>query len=81
MAFYGSVLKPGKTVPYVPPPEEWVLHLSQASLPATVAVGKRVSLLVNHKDETPVIIATLTAGHQDSVPLVRTCFLLPSRQS
>eukprot|EP00976_Prorocentrum_cordatum_P109932 1195103-Prorocentrum_minimum.AAC.7 len=29
MVFWGVELKPGKTVPFVPPPEEMKLHLSQ----------------------------------------------------
>lgn len=71
MAFWGSVVKPGKSpgAVYVPelkggegtPPD--LLHLSQASLLAT---GKRASLLLKHKGEgaTPICICTLT----DSLP-------------
>eukprot|EP00798_Chlamydomonas_sp_ICE-L_P016057 gene16057-22194_t len=70
MGFFGTILKPGKSVPYVPPPEDnVVLHLSQATLSAKVPVGKRVSVLITQNDEPPVVIATLRAGTQDSVPL------------
>lgn len=31
MAFWGAVVKPGKPHAFVPPPEDWNLHLSQAS--------------------------------------------------
>lgn len=69
MAFFGAVLKPGKATPQVPHPEEYNLHLSQACLSASVPKGKRVSLLVNHEEEDPVVIATLVAGQQDTVCL------------
>jgi hypothetical protein len=71
MAFFGCVVKQGRATPFVPPPDDWQLHLSAAALPATVPEGKRVSLLAKHKDEQPVIIATLRAGTLDTVALVR----------
>lgn len=67
--FYGAVIAPGKPTAYVPPPEDWNLHLSQAALSADVPDGTRVSLLAKLREEEPVIIATLTAGKLDSVPL------------
>lgn len=69
MSFYGAIVKPGKSVPYVPPPEEWGLHLSQAALPATTKEGKRVSLMVKDQSGSEYIMCTLKAGSQDSVPL------------
>ena len=69
MSFYGAVVKPGKPAPFVPPPEEWALHLSQASLPASVKEGKRVSLLVKDQEGHQFILCTLKAGTTDSVPL------------
>jgi FK506-binding nuclear protein len=70
MAFWGLVVKPGKESPYVPPPENWTLHLSQASLPATTKENTRVSILAKLNSEDPgVIICTLNAGKTDSVPL------------
>lgn len=69
MAFFGAVVKPGSPSPLVPHPEEYNLHLSAACLPATVPKGKRVSLLVNHEDEEPVVIATLVAGTFDTAAL------------
>lgn len=67
--FYGAVIAPGKSTAYVPPPEDWNLHLSQAALPVDAKDGSRVSLSAKMRDEEPVIIATLTAGRLDSVPL------------
>lgn len=70
MAFFGAVVKPGKPTPQVPHPDDgFNLHLSQACLLATTPKGKRVSLLVNHEGEPPIVIATLVAGQVDSVPL------------
>jgi FK506-binding nuclear protein len=69
MTFYGAVVKAGKPTPFVPPPEDWALHLSQASLPASVKEGKRVSLLVKDQEGHEYIICTLKAGTTDSVPL------------
>ena len=71
MAFFGCVVKQGRATPFVPPPDDWQLHLSAAALPATVAEGKRVSVLAKHKDEEPLVIATLRAGTLDTVALVR----------
>jgi hypothetical protein len=68
--FFGSVIKPGKPVPLVPHQEGWALHLSQASLPATVPEKSRVSLLVKVQGEDPVVLCTLCAGVADTVLLV-----------
>lgn len=62
MSFYGAVVRPTQATPFVPPPEDWVLHLSQAALAADVPEGKRVSLLVKHADEEPTIICTLAGA-------------------
>lgn len=74
MAFFGLVVKAGsKPAVFVPPPEAWNLHLSQASLPATVKEGTRVSVKCKYGsgDESgeEVIICTLAAGKLDSVSL------------
>jgi hypothetical protein len=69
MAFFGCVIKPGRPNPLVPHPEEYNLHISQACLSAKVPKGKRVSVLVHHDGEDPVIVATLVAGQLDSVCL------------
>lgn len=70
MAFVGIVVKPGKAGVFVPPPENWNLHLSQASLPATVKENTRVSVLAKaNSEDDGVIICTLNAGKADSVPL------------
>jgi hypothetical protein len=73
--FFGGVIKPGKPVPVVPHPEGWALHLSQASLPATVPEKSRVSLLIQVQGEDPVVLCTLCAGVSDTVLLVsgRSC--------
>lgn len=67
--FYGAVVKPDKGTVYVPPPEEYILHLSQAALPATVKEGTRASVLVQIADEDPIVVCTLCAGRLDTVPL------------
>ena len=69
MAFYGAIVKPGKALPFVPPPDNWNLHLSQAALLASVPEGHRVSLCVRHQDEAPIVVCTLVAGRLDSVLL------------
>uniref|UniRef100_A0A7S0WTS9 FK506-binding protein n=1 Tax=Chlamydomonas leiostraca TaxID=1034604 RepID=A0A7S0WTS9_9CHLO len=70
MAFWGLVVKPGKDNAYVPPPENHNLHLSQAALPASIKDNTRVSVLAKRgADDEGVIICTLKAGTQDSVPL------------
>jgi hypothetical protein len=68
--FYGGVINPGKPVPLVPHPEGWALHLSQASLPASVKEKSRVSLLIKVQGEEPVVLCTLSAGVSDTVLLV-----------
>ncbi|MEW5307914.1 MAG: hypothetical protein WDW36_010282 [Sanguina aurantia] len=67
--FYGAIIKPGKPTAFVPPPDMSMhLHLSQATLSASVPEGKRVSLMLK-MEEQEIIIATLTAGRLDSVNL------------
>lgn len=68
--FFGGVVNPGKPVPLVPHPEGWALHLSQASLPASVKEKSRVSLLIQVQGEEPVVLCTLCAGVADTVLLV-----------
>ncbi|KAF5842674.1 hypothetical protein DUNSADRAFT_5750 [Dunaliella salina] len=71
--FFGQVACPGRATPFVPggSPNDSILHLSQASVLATVKEGKRASLMAKFgsSDAEPVCLATLTAGRQDSVPL------------
>lgn len=67
--FFGGVVNPGKPVPLVPHPEGWALHLSQASLPASVKEKSRVSLLIQVQGEEPVVLCTLCAGVADTVLL------------
>jgi hypothetical protein len=69
MAFFGAIVKPGKATPLVPHPEDYNLHLSQACLSAATPKGQRVSLLVHHEGDEPVVVATLSAGTLDSIPL------------
>ena len=51
MAFWQAVVKGGKPTAFVPPPENWILHLSQACLPATVPEGARCSVQVKTADQ------------------------------
>jgi hypothetical protein len=69
--FYKAVVKPGgKPAVFVPPPEEHMLHLSQAALPHDVPPGTRASLMVTPgRDEEAVVLCTLCAGGLDTVPL------------
>eukprot|EP00878_Enallax_costatus_P035408 GHUV01039466.1.p1 GENE.GHUV01039466.1~~GHUV01039466.1.p1 ORF type:complete len:134 (-),score=23.41 GHUV01039466.1:314-715(-) len=67
--FYGKVVKAGKPLPLVPHPDGYSLHLSQASLSASVKEGSRSSLLIKLADEEPVVLCTLRAGAQDTVLL------------
>lgn len=69
--FFGAVIKPGKKPsPIVPHADGYTLHLSQASLSAVVPAKSRVSLLVHVQGEKePVVLCTLCAGVQDTVPL------------
>ncbi|KAG2490536.1 hypothetical protein HYH03_010930 [Edaphochlamys debaryana] len=70
MAFWGAVVKPGKPHAFVPPPEDWNLHLSQAALEPSVPEGKRVALAVKpDPQDDPIIVATLTAGRTDTAVL------------
>ena len=59
--FYGATVAPGKATAFVPPPDDWNLHLSQAALPAD-ATSQRVSLLAKLREEEPVVLCTLTAA-------------------
>lgn len=67
--FYGKVVTAGKPLPLVPHPDGYSLHLSQASLPASLPKGSRLSLLIKVADEEPVVLCTLCAGAQDTVLL------------
>ena len=68
--FYHEVVAPGKPVPFVPPPQDVMLHLSQACLAHDAPEGARVSLLARlDADEQPAVVCTLTAGRQDNAPL------------
>jgi hypothetical protein len=68
--FYSAIVRPGKAAAYVPPPEEHMLHLSQACLAHDVPEGTRVSLLVkSDRGEEAALLCTLCAGRQDTVPL------------
>lgn len=59
--FYGAIIKPGKPTAFVPPPDMSMhLHLSQATLSASVPEGKRVSLML--KMEEQEVWATLFRG-------------------
>lgn len=50
--FYGAIVKPGKPTAFVPPGEGSLhLHLSQATLSASVPEGKRVSLQLKMEDQ------------------------------
>ncbi|GIL45223.1 hypothetical protein Vafri_2530 [Volvox africanus] len=70
MAFWSAIVKPGKPHPYVPPPEEWNLHLSQAAIAPTVPEGRRVALAVKtDPEDEAVIICTLAAGCADTAAL------------
>lgn len=42
--FWGFEVKPGHPVPFVPPPEDANLHLSQASLSVRAAPGQKAAL-------------------------------------
>lgn len=78
--FSATVVNPGKTSPLVPHPEGFALHLSQASLSASVKEKTRVSLMIKVADEEPVILCTLCAGVNDTVPLVSSPFRLQQQQ-
>jgi hypothetical protein len=68
--FYRAAVAPGKPAVFVPPPEEHMLHLSQAALPHDVPEGTRVSLMVRHgDDDVPALLCTLCAGRLDTVAL------------
>lgn len=70
MAFWGTVVKPGKSTAYVPPPEDWSLHLSQVAIAPTVPEGQRVALVATtDPNDEPLILCTLTAGRVDTAPL------------
>lgn len=69
MTFWGGIARPSRTCPFVPPPDGYSLHLSQASLPPSTKEGTRVALLARIEEEQEVILATLCAGRQDSVSL------------
>jgi hypothetical protein len=71
MVFFGTVVRPGgKPTPLVPHADGFVLHLSQAALAADAAPAARASLLVHVGGERePVVLCTLCAGSQDTVPL------------
>jgi hypothetical protein len=68
--FYSATVAPNKPAVYVPPPEEHMLHLSQACLAHDVREGTRVSLLARvGPGEEPALLCTLTAGRLDTVAL------------
>lgn len=68
--FYRAAVKPGRPAPFVPPPEEHMLHLSQAALAHDVPEGTRASLLVKTgPEEAPALLCTLCAGRLDTVCL------------
>lgn len=68
--FYRAVVAPKKPAVFVPPPEEHMLHLSQAALPHDVKEGTRASLLVRFDpNEEPAVLCTLCAGRLDTVAL------------
>ncbi|GLI66046.1 hypothetical protein VaNZ11_009756 [Volvox africanus] len=70
MAFWSAIVKPGKPHAFVPPPEEWNLHLSQAALAPTVPEGRRVALAVKtDPEDEAIIICTLAAGRGDTAVL------------
>lgn len=70
MAFYGGVVKGNKSLPWVPSgePGNSIIHLSQASVPATVSLGARFSLQAKFggADAPAICLASFTAGSQVS---------------
>lgn len=67
-AFYGVCVTPKKAIPFVPPPEEAKLHLSQATLEGNLKAGESVTVWAKTED-THVIICRLTGGVAESIPL------------
>ena len=67
--FFSRVLSPGKKISVMPHADGFPLHLSQASIPADVAAGTRVSVLIGSDRLQQVVLCTLCAGRQDSVML------------
>jgi hypothetical protein len=67
--FYGAVVKGGKPTVCVPHSDGYALHLSQATLPASVRTGTRVSLVIKVGTDEPVTLCTLTAGTSDTILL------------
>lgn len=49
MSFWGTEVKPDKVVPFVPPPQDARLHISQACLTEGAGeLARRVTLHVDH---------------------------------
>lgn len=68
--FFGREVAPGKTVPFVPPPEQTKLHLSQACLNPSAKAGDRAVLLVKSGDAgAPLAVCSLRQGGTECVGL------------
>ncbi|KAI3430351.1 hypothetical protein D9Q98_004946 [Chlorella vulgaris] len=70
MAFWGCEIKPGKAMPFVPPPEAAKLHLSQACLSNKAKPGTKASLKVRVSDEgEQLLVCSLREGGTESIGL------------
>jgi len=68
MAFWGSEVTPNKEVPFVPPPDQSKLHVSQACL-APGSKGTATILVKVGSDDKPLAICTLKHGSRESLSL------------
>mmetsp|Transcript_28351 Transcript_28351/g.39162 ORF Transcript_28351/g.39162 Transcript_28351/m.39162 type:complete len:384 (-) Transcript_28351:91-1242(-) len=69
MVFWGLEIKPGKPTPYVPPPEQLKLRVSQATLGEKVKPNERVCVKCHTSEGEDFLLCSLTAGRQEC------CFL------
>ena len=68
MAFWGLEVTPNKEVPFVPPPDQSKLHVSQACL-APGSKGTATILVKVSSDDKPLAICTLKHGSRESLSL------------
>ncbi|KAL3141962.1 hypothetical protein ABBQ32_004608 [Trebouxia sp. C0010 RCD-2024] len=65
MSFWGTEVKPDKVVPFVPPPQDARLHISQACLTEGAGAGAKSALKVKVQDGPELYVCRLQEGRQD----------------
>ncbi|DBA76324.1 hypothetical protein WJX77_009009 [Trebouxia sp. C0004] len=65
MSFWGTEVKPDKVVPFVPPPQDARLHISQACLAPGADVGAKSALKVKVQDGPELYVCRLAEGRSD----------------